>query len=152
MDRSETKDVASSRIAALATYRRLYRWKIKLYRELYLFTNDQCGFCISSGCACKDRICLHVEEQAKKRGISFQHTGHALRFIGTKGCIVPPHLRETCTIYLCEKAQTKAGFNAAKYAKLKNICSKIDWRLMELEDAHTGLALEAGDPIFFSRI
>lgn len=132
--------IETSNEQAASRYRRLYRWKVKLYKELYLFTNGQCGFCVSSGCACKDRICLHVEEQAKRRGHTFAHTGHALRFIGTQGCIIPPHLRETCTIYLCDKAQTKPGFDQTKYKRLKDLCSKVDWSLMELEESHPALA------------
>ena len=91
--------------------------------------------CVESGCACKDRICQHVETEAKKRGYSFPHTGHTLRFIGDGGCIIPPHLRETCTIYLCETAQKKPDFDRRRYAKLKKICARLEWRMMEIEDA-----------------
>ena len=122
-----------------AVYRRLYMRKIRLYRELFNFTFGQCGFCVQSGCACKDRICQHVEEQAASRGVKLERTGHSLRFIGRQGCVVPPHLRETCTIYLCERAQTRAGFDRDRYLRLKVLCSKVDWRLMELEDADPSL-------------
>jgi hypothetical protein len=115
-------------------YQHIYRRKIRFYRELYEFTFGQCGFCVESGCACKDRICQHVEEQAAKQDIRLERTTHALRFIGPKGCIVPPHLRETCTVYLCGQAQKKTDFNHARYEKLKRICARIDWRLMQLED------------------
>jgi hypothetical protein len=116
-------------------YRQLWRRKELLYKALYDFTYGQCGFCVQSGCACKDRICQHVEEQAGKRGYKFEHTGHQLRFIGVKGCVIPPHLRETCTIYLCEKAQKKSEFDQARYAKLKRLCSLVDWQMMEMEDS-----------------
>lgn len=118
------------------TYSHLFERKARFYKLLYDFTFNQCGFCVQSGCACKDRICQHVEEQAAKRGVQLKRTSHKLRFIGEKGCVVPPHLRETCTIYLCEKAQSKPGFDSARYSKIKRICSKIDWRLMELEEQH----------------
>jgi hypothetical protein len=117
-------------------YRHLLDRKKKLYRALYDFTFDQCGACVESGCACKDRICQHVEEQAARRGFSFTHTGHALRFIGPSGCIIPPHLRETCTIYLCGNAQGKTGFDRERYEKLKGLCQRIEIRLMQLEDEH----------------
>lgn len=123
-----------SHAKAIAAHRRLYHRKKLLFAELYRFTYGQCGFCVSSGCACKDRICQHVEEQAARRGVKLQHTGHSLRFIGPQGCIVPPHLRETCTIYLCEKARTKPSFDGNRYEKLKRLCAKVDFRLMELED------------------
>ena len=116
-------------------YQHLYQRKIRLYRELFEFTFGQCGRCVESGCACKDRICQHVEEQAGRQGIRLERTNHPLRFIGEKGCVVAPHLRETCTIYLCGQAQKKASFDTRRYEKLKRICSKIDWRLMELEEA-----------------
>lgn len=112
----------------------LYQRKIRLFDELYRFTFNQCGECVQTNCACKDAICQHVEEQALKRGVKLARTGHALRFIGCRGCVVPPHLRETCTIYLCEKAQNKPDFDRKRYEKLKRICGKIEWRLMEREE------------------
>jgi hypothetical protein len=120
------------------TYAHLYRRKIKLYQRLYEFTQSQCSACEESNCACKDKICAHVESQARKRGHRFGHTGHELRFIGCAGCVVPPHLRETCTIYLCEPAQAKSGFKKETYEKLKRLCERIDWRLMELEEETSG--------------
>jgi hypothetical protein len=124
--------VSSSSISPVSEH--LQRRKIHFFRQLYEFTFNQCGECVNSGCACKDRICQHVEEQAAKRGIRLERTQHRLRFIGCSGCVVPPHLRETCTIYLCEKAQRKPDFDRARYEKLKRICAEIDWRLMRLED------------------
>ncbi len=122
---------------ALVKFEILYGRKIKLFKRLYDFTFEQCGYCVESGCACKDRICQHVEEQANRKGeFKFGHTGHALRFIGKTGCVIAPHLRETCTIFLCEKAQKKSDFDHLTYAKLKRICSNIDWGLMTLEDEY----------------
>jgi hypothetical protein len=109
----------------------LLKRKQQIYSEIYRFTSAQCGECEQSGCACKDSICRHVEEVNLKRGVRVEHTGHALRFIGCKGCMVPPHLRETCTIYLCEKAQNKPDFDRSRYEKLKRISSKIEWQLMK---------------------
>jgi hypothetical protein len=116
------------------TLERLQKHKIKAYRWLYEFTAQSCTNCAETDCACKDSICRHVEEQNLKRGESFSHTGHRLRFIGCQGCIVPPHLRETCTIYLCEKAQQKPDFRRRRYEKLKSLCASIDERLMMLEE------------------
>jgi hypothetical protein len=113
--------------------RHWYKRKIQAYKELYQFTFNQCGQCVESGCACKDSICQHVEERAKKNGTVLKREAHALRFIGCNGCVVPPHQRETCTIYLCERAQKKSDFNRDRYEQLKRIVAKIEWRLMELE-------------------
>ncbi len=129
--------------SAVKRYRHLYQRKIRFYRELYEFTFNQCGYCVESGCACKDRICQHVEEQAATYDVKLERTKHPLRFIGERGCVVPPHLRETCTIYLCQKAQDKPAFDSSRFEKLKRICATIDWRLMELEDQH-GLILRKG--------
>ena len=118
-------------------YRSLWSRKERLYRALYEFTYGSCGACVESGCACKDRICQHVEEQARKRGFEFRKGTHpVLRFIGERGCVVPPHLRETCTIFLCAKAQEKPSFERKSYARLKSLCERVDWKLMELEEAH----------------
>lgn len=108
----------------------LLKRKEQIFNELYRFTSSQCGDCKQSGCACKDTICAHVENVNLKRGVKIERTTHALRFIGCKGCVVPPHLRETCTLYLCEKAQRRPDFDRVRYAKLIRISSKIEWRLM----------------------
>jgi hypothetical protein len=118
------------------TYRRLYERKIRAFRHLYEFTFHQCGACVESGCACKDRICQHVEERALEKGVKLQRSTHKLRFIGEKGCVVEPHLRETCTIYLCGPAQTRKGFATETYVKIRRICDRLDWRLMEIEEKY----------------
>lgn len=125
--------------AALVRYQQLYGRKKRLFQYLYEFTKNQCGACVESGCACKDKICQHVEEQAQKRGIKFMRTGHALRFIGEQGCIVPPYLRETCTIYLCGPAQSKPGFHQKRYEQIKRLCDRVEWQLMEIEESHKSL-------------
>jgi hypothetical protein len=112
----------------------LNRHKIKAYRLLYDFTKSQCADCAQSDCACKDTICGYVEEQAIKRGAVLQRGDHPrLRFIGCQGCTVPPHLRETCTIYLCEPAQAKPGFDRGRYERIKNLCADIELKLMMLD-------------------
>jgi hypothetical protein len=109
---------------------RLYRHKVKAYRWLYEFTKSQCSDCARTDCACKDTICAHVEAQARLQGVNLTRTPHRLRFIGCSGCVVPPHLRETCTIYLCEKAQNAPHFQAQRYERLKKLCAKIEVKLM----------------------
>jgi hypothetical protein len=123
--------IASNRLQQLEGRK---RWA---YQKLYEFT-AQCQLCAITGCACKDSICQHVQEQAKAKGISLpiqdayaQKKSH-LRFVGASGCVVPPHLRETCTIYLCEPTVNKLGFDQQRYSRLKNLCARIDWKLMEL--------------------
>ncbi len=112
----------------------LYKQKIKAYRWLYEFTQSQCSDCAQTDCACKDSICSHVEDQALKCGVTLKRTQHRLRFIGCDGCVVAPHLRETCTVYLCAPAQAKPEFQRAKYQRLKNLCFKIDEKLMSLQN------------------
>ncbi len=112
----------------------LYKQKIKAYRRLYEFTQSQCSDCALTDCACKDSICAHVESQALKSGVKLARTEHRLRFIGCGGCVVAPHLRETCTIYLCAPAQLKPDFQKEKYLRLKTLCAKIDEKLMNLEN------------------
>lgn len=110
---------------------RLLRHKIKAYRWLYEFTQGQCGDCARTDCACKDSICAHVEAHA---GVKLAHGTHPrLRFIGCGGCVVPPHMRETCTIYLCAPAQNAPGFQREKYERLKAICARIEEKLMRLD-------------------
>lgn len=125
----------------MSRFETLYRRKVRAYQWLYEFTYGQCGECANSGCACKDSICAHVEGQARCRGIKLKTGSHSLRFIGEGGCLVPPHLRETCTIYLCEKAQNKSGFDRRRYERLKNLCAKLDWTLMclEVQESSTNL-------------
>ena len=108
----------------------LWKQKIKAYRWLYEFTKSQCNDCARTYCACKDTICSHVETQALQQGVKLERTNHRLRFIGCSGCVVPPHMRETCTIYLCEPAQKAPGFQRERYERLKNLCAKIETKLM----------------------
>jgi hypothetical protein len=110
----------------------LQRHKVKAYRWLYEFTAKACTDCASTDCACKNTICQHVEAQARLNGVRLERTGHRLQFIGCNGCVVPPHLRETCTIYLCKPAQEKPDFQRARYEKLKKLCSNIEEKLMNL--------------------
>ncbi len=119
---------------ARAKYHRLYRRKIQWFRVIYLFTNQECTDCARTDCACKDSICSHVQTEARKLGHEFASTGHRLRFIGGQGCIVPPHLRETCTLYLCQAAMAKPDFDRQKFDRLKAIAGRIEWSLMVLED------------------
>ena len=123
--------------SAQMKYRHLYRRKVRAFQYLYEFTFNQCGACVESGCACKDRICQHVEERALDFGVDLKpkRTDHKLRFIGCNGCVVPPHLRETCTIYLCAPAQNKIGFDQKKYAQIRRICDRLEWQMMELEES-----------------
>lgn len=107
----------------------LLKQKERAYRILYEFTKSQCQDCSKTDCACKDSICAHVESQLTQK---IPRTGRHLRFLGCEGCVVPPHLRETCTIYLCESAQKRADFPRAKYERLKNICAEIELKLMAL--------------------
>lgn len=104
--------------------------KKQIFEEIYRFTASQCNDCEQSGCACKDSICAHVEKINQSRNINIEHGTHALRFIGCNGCAVPPHLRETCTLYLCDKAKRSPTFDRLRYLKLMRISEKIEWRLM----------------------
>jgi hypothetical protein len=115
---------------------RLSKKKKQFYELLYKFTQDKCDLCASTGCKCTDRICAHVESNCLKNNLKFEHQKHKLRFIGAQGCIIPPEHRETCTIYLCDYAQNKPGFDSKTYEKLKRICQKIDWRILNLIDAN----------------
>lgn len=109
------------------------RQKVRIYRLLYEFTQAQCSDCAITDCACKDSICAHVEAEAKKCGVQFPKQGGRLRYLGCSGCVVPPHWRETCTIYLCESAQSQVNFPRAKYARLRDICARLEWKLLQLQ-------------------
>ncbi|MGE0633362.1 MAG: hypothetical protein AB7O96_13195 [Pseudobdellovibrionaceae bacterium] len=108
----------------------LLKRKKQIFDEIYRFTASQCNDCEQSGCACKDSICEHVEKINIERGVRLERGNHKLRFIGCNGCVVPPHLRETCTLYLCDKAKQSPSFNRSRYEKLTRISEKIEWRLM----------------------
>ena len=120
----------------------LERRKRILYRAMYDFTQTQCTACSDSGCACKDTICAHVDEQNQKCGRIYPRGTHPLRFIGCAGCVVPPHRRETCTIYLCAPALAAPDFDRARYDRLKHLIARVEWRLMELDEAAAKNALD----------
>jgi hypothetical protein len=118
------------------TREHLYKRKRLLFRWMYEFTQSACTDCERTGCACKDSICGHVLEQAAKQGHRFTPAGNRLRCLGAGGCIVPPHLRETCTLYICESAMRAPGFPHRKYMRLKALCERVEWQLMTMEEEH----------------
>lgn len=115
-------------------FHQLSRRKTLAYGWLYDFTHAACDACAQTDCACKDSICAHVQSGLRARGVEIPETGARLRFLGCAGCVVPPHLRETCTIYLCAPARAKPGFDRDRYDRLVRLCEKIDYQIMELEE------------------
>lgn len=73
--------------------------------EMYEMTNAECKKCKVPFSCCSSEYCEQADDYSQEQGVILQKTDHpTLPFMGPKGCIVPPHLRPTCTIYTCDMA------------------------------------------------
>lgn len=76
-----------------------------LWDRMYEMTNAGCKKCRAPHSCCSPEYCEYADNYSQKQGITLQRTDHStLPFMGSDGCIVPPHLRPTCTIHTCDIA------------------------------------------------
>ena len=78
---------------------------IELYKEMAELTLPKCVECpnlLPHRC-CDRMYCDLVDMMAKDSGAELPApTGHpTLTYMGKNGCVVPPHLRPTCTVHVC---------------------------------------------------
>lgn len=76
---------------------------IDLYQQMYELTRPECDKCRAPRSCCSPEYCDLAEEVAAERGVQLIATKHpTLKFMGANGCIVPPHLRQLCTVHTCD--------------------------------------------------
>jgi hypothetical protein len=79
--------------------------KVKnLFQQMYELTEPECRLtCRCPQSCCSPEYCDFAEEFAREHGETLQATNHPrLKFMGEKGCIIPPHLRPLCTLHTCD--------------------------------------------------
>ena len=113
---------------------------IQLYQKMYELTVKKCKQCAKgAGSCCHSMACDIVEKFAKvEYGITLLRTGHPkLKFMGSNGCIVAPHLRPICTVHTCKIVNYGCDFEdkpwTADYYELKGLiaqleCDRINYR------------------------
>lgn len=77
-----------------------------LYQQMSELTNPECAHsCRVPRSCCSPEYCELAEDIAEeywKIDLSQMRTEHpTLPFMGPKGCVVPPHLRPSCTLHTC---------------------------------------------------
>ena len=65
---------------------------IDLFQQMYELTEPECRLtCRCPQSCCSPEYCDMADDFAKENGTTITPTGHRLKFMGPKGCIVPPH-------------------------------------------------------------
>lgn len=67
---------------------------------------------------CCDALFCSLTQKHFPPGVEYKPTGHAIPFMGPKGCIVKPEHRVFCTAFLCHGIATKSPVTWKKYLKL----------------------------------
>ena len=77
---------------------------IRLFQEMYELTEPECRLtCRCPQSCCSPEYCEMAAEFASENGIVLKRTEHpTLKFMSSKGCVVPPHLRPLCTLHTCD--------------------------------------------------
>lgn len=103
-----------------------------LWNEMYEMTNKECGKCRAPYSCCSPEYCEQADDYSQEHGVILQRTGHLkLPFMGPNGCIVPPHLRPTCTVYTCDIASL--GFHKSDPDKIDRYW-ELRYKLSDLMD------------------
>ena len=76
----------------------------ELWQEMAAMTLAKCRqTCHSLGSCCETAYCEIAEQQAKQAGVVLERTGNAVPFLDDDGkCVVPPHLRQMCSLHQCK--------------------------------------------------
>lgn len=118
---------------------------VKAYDEVYRMTNDDCTTLCNAktGYTCCSKEYCEIAEQwaLEEYGIKLERVSDGpLPFIGSNGCVVPPHLRPLCTLHHCgincSGYRVKEGGSKDKkwnkrYFHLRDLINSLEMRRME---------------------
>jgi hypothetical protein len=105
-----------------------------LYRQMSDLTRPKCGECRAPLSCCDPMYCELAEANVAEAGAAeeVQKTPHPrLQYMGTSGCVVPPHLRPLCTLHVC--SINGLGFDpkdpdfTKKYFGIRNKIEESEW-------------------------
>lgn len=106
---------------------------VKLYQEMYELTNPKCATCRIPHSCCDRMYCEMARVMIAEEGANISTTNHpTLPYMGTTGCVVPPHLRPLCTLHECRINQFGFTMDDAwnkKYFKLREKINDVEVKL-----------------------
>lgn len=93
------------------------------------------GACDAGRWGCCDRaFCAGIRDSLALHGIEFPWDDEAtLPYLGTEGCVVPPHLRPACALYSCDRVD---------YSRL----DQAPWTIEEAEAVDASIEVIEQDP------
>jgi len=108
---------------------------IILFQKMSEMTSPECAKCRNPHSCCDALYCQCAEIYAKDEwGVDLTplKTDHPkLPFMGSDGCVVPPHLRPLCTMYTCDinSLGIKKGDPVwtEKYFTLREEIDDLEW-------------------------
>lgn len=107
----------------------------RAYMRLSLLTFDKCGLsCGQPGPRCTPEACASTARYSREvHNVQLTRRKHpTLPFRGEYGCTAAPHLRPTCTVYVCEKHLAEDPTFAAYYQDLRNEIAKLEAHLQSV--------------------
>lgn len=107
----------------------------RAYMRLSLLMFGKCGpACGRPGPLCTPEHCASTARYAREvHHVQLTRRKHpTLPFRGEYGCTAAPHLRPTCTVYVCEKHLAEDPTFAAYYRDLRDEIAKLETRLRSL--------------------
>lgn len=129
---------------------------ISLYQQLYEHTRPECALsCRVPLSCCSPEYCdlaaLIAKEQWNVDLSALQQQDSGLKFMGAKGCVVPPHLRPHCTMHTCDingfgfKMRPAPDENwTQRYFDLRSQIEELEW---QRDESRTNQNIEAGGSV-----
>ncbi|MCZ6843227.1 MAG: hypothetical protein O7G32_10405 [SAR324 cluster bacterium] len=94
---------------------------IDKYQEMADLTKPMCmQDCPEPGGCCDARYCDAAEARAGEFGVQLPRQRHeTLKYMGPRGCVVPPYLRPLCAVHVCEFYVLRKKSFARRYLPLR---------------------------------
>lgn len=98
------------------------------YRRIADLTLPRCmEQCHEPGACCAPRYCDLAEARAIEFGVSLPLQRHGkLKYMGPRGCVVPPHLRPLCAVHVCDYHVIQDKAFAKGYLKLRGEICRVE--------------------------
>lgn len=89
-------------------------------QKIAALTGAKCATCVNVGPyrCCDPVFCDMAEASAKALGYQPVRTGHAIPFMGPKGCTIPPEYRPGCAGFVCGEHLAADRQFAREYRRL----------------------------------
>ena len=95
-----------------------------LYKKMYKLTQEKCSSCNPT--CCNDNQCDFTKQIAKETwGVD---SGKA-PYMTDSGCSIDPHLRQLCTLHICEKHYMLDPVFNKRYFKLRDKITILEFEV-----------------------